>query len=315
LAANLVKAPAAPVAEALDHDLYAHRRIVTKAAAPWPGGHNAAAFFLIRLQALELFAPTTLTRDARWNHAFGNFAPDYRSQSLMEYGNRIGIFRLLDFLLPLGWRVAVSVNGIIADRNPGLLASLKRRGVEIAASGWSAARMISSDTPVDLERSELERGIHAITRATGERPTCYASQDYGYTAQTPRILRDLGVTAAVDWPNDEMPFAFGPERELLMFPAAAELEDSQMVAGRRLQSPVWSAHLLAGLRYWAEYARPGTVIAMPLHAWISGAPHRFANFQDAMRAFDPSVFWQANPKRIEAALRGACAHRPEKRLR
>jgi len=125
LAATLVKDTTAPVAEALDHDLYAHRRIVTTAAAPWPGGHNAAAFFLIRLQALELFAPTTLTRDARWNHGFGNFAPDYRAQSLMEYGNRIGNFRLLDLLLPLGWRVAVSVNGIIAEQNPGLLASLK----------------------------------------------------------------------------------------------------------------------------------------------------------------------------------------------
>ncbi len=292
-----------PEFKRLDHDLYEHRRAAAATGSEWPGGFRTAAFVLLRVQSLELDPPAYAQRDARWRNEFGNFSPDYRAQSLMEYGNRIGVFRLLDLLQPLGWHVAVAVNGIVAKEQPSLVRSLRRRGVDIVAGGWSASRMISSAVLADIERGLLHQTLGALADATGDKPTCYSSQDYGYSLQTADLLEEAGICTAVDWPNDEMPFLFGKHRRIVMLPPAAEMEDAQMVVGRRLQPSRWSAHVQAGLNYWEENARPGTVLALPLHAWISGAPHRFTNLQRALQGIDAGGFWQAGPHQIDAAWR------------
>ncbi len=297
----------APPAERLDHDLYAHRRAGAEPQAPWPGGRRSAAFILLRIQSLELEPPPEAQRDPRWRHEFGNFAPDYRGHSLMEYGNRIGVFRLLDLLQPLGWRVAAAVNGKVAHAQPALVRMLQQRQVELVASGWSASRMISSAVPPELERRWLSDSVDALAQASGARPDCYASQDYGYSMDTPALLESLGLRTLIDWPNDERPYGFGPSRKLVMLPAAAEMEDSQMVGGRRLQGPRWRDHLRAGLAYWQAHGLPGSVLALPLHAWISGAPHRHTNLRQALGEFPADSFWQAGPAQIAEAWRAGQA--------
>ena len=287
----------------LDHEFYPQRRAVKAAGAAWPGGQRTAAFILVRVQSLELDPPPEAKRDVRWSNEFGNFKPDYRAHSLMEYGNRIGVFRLLDLLQPLGWHVAAAVNGLVAEENPSLVKTLQDRGVEIVAGGWSASRTIDNDVPPDVELMWLGQTLNAIADAIGRRPTCYASQDYGYSLRTPDILAELGLTTAVDWPNDEMPFLFGRERSIVMLPPASEMEDTQMVAGRRLQPSAWAAHLHAGLTYWSRAAKPGTVLALPLHAWISGAAHRFTNLKHTLERIDAHDFWQAGPQQLASIWR------------
>jgi hypothetical protein len=116
-------------------------------------------------------------------------------------------------------------------------------------------------------------------------------------------LSSLGFSTAVDWPNDEVPFLFGEDRKLLIIPPAAELDDAQMVVGRRLQSPRWCGHLAEALSYWKDQALTGSVLVLPLHAWISGAPHRFTNLKQTLTTFDAQSFWQATPLEIEAVWR------------
>lgn len=286
-----------------DHNLYDHRRAAQCHSPTWPGNARAAAFILLRIETLEIETPADFARDPRWRIDFGNYSPEYRSHSLMEYGNRIGVFRLLDFLQPLGWRIAASVNGLVAHENPGLLRRLQARGVEIVAGGWSASRMISNAVSPDTERMLMQQSLAAIANATGNTPAMYSSQDYGYSTATPDILSELGITLAIDWPNDELPYLFGHSRHILMLPAAAELDDAQMVVGRRLQPPRWATHIEHALSAWAENAYPGSVLALPLHAWISGVPHRFTNLRKALGSIEPATFWQATPGEIETAWR------------
>ena len=294
---------ACPFNGRLDHDLYEHRRSLVEGAPAWPGGHRVASFILIRLQSLEIEPPAQATRDPRWNTEFGTYFPAYRAHSLMEYGNRAGIFRLLDFLQPLGWRVAVSVNGIIAHENPWLVEQLLRRGVEILASGWSASRMISNALDTQTEHAWLKQSLDALEEVTGGRPSAYASQDYGYSTRSAALLASEGIETTVDWPNDERPFFFGSDRRIVNLPVLSEVEDSQMMVNRRLQTPVWIRQLCRAVESWPDMARPGSVLALPLHAWISGVPHRFTLLREAMLALDHSRFWQASPTQIAAHWR------------
>lgn len=289
---------ACPFHNELDHDLYEHRRSLTKPESAWPEGHRVASFILIRLQSLELEPPVEAIRDPRWNTELGTYSPAYRAHSLIEYGNRIGIFRLLDLLQPLGWRVAVSVNGIIAHENPWLVKQLLQREVPVLASSWSASRMISNALDEDTEHAWLKQSLDALGHVTGERPTAYSSQDYGYSTRSAALLASAGIDVTVDWPNDEKPFFFGANRQMVNIPVLSELEDSQMMVNRKLQTPAWIRQVSCAIDSWPDMASPGSVMALPLHAWISAVPHRFTLLREAMLSLDPSRFWQASPTQI-----------------
>ena len=287
--------PREPPPGRLDHDLYSHRSAARVDGRAWPNGRRSAAFVLLHVESLELDAPADALRDPRLRGSFGNFYPDYRSHSYMEYGNRIGVFRLLDWLQSRGWTVAAAVNGVVAQDKPELVRELMRREVSILASGWSASRMVSSAMPLDAERALLDRTIDAIAQATGTRPPGFASQDYGYSRDTPALLEEAGFSCAVDWPNDEIPYRFGPKRRLVMLPVAADLDDAHAMVARNVQPRLWGRMLAAALGYWRDNARQGSVFVLPLHAWVAGAAHRFPNLCRALSDHPADSFWQARP--------------------
>jgi len=292
-----------PFKARLDHDLYDHQRSLKNTATAWPGENRVASFILIRAQCLELEPPSGALRDPRWNTDFGTFSPPYRAHSLIEYGNRIGVFRLLDLLQPLGWRVAVSVNGLLAHQVPSLVRDLVDREVEVLASGWSASRMISNALDAQTESAWLRQSLDALAQVMGHLPHAYASQDYGYSSRSADLLAQMGIRTTVDWPNDEKPFYFGTNREVVNLPVLSELEDSQMVINRKLQTPVWIRQLQTAWDTWPETASPGSIMALPLHAWISGTPHRFTQLREAILRVDPHRFWQAYPSEIASQWR------------
>ena len=295
--------PRPPPAAQLDHDLY-DARIASRATGhAWPGGRPAAAFVLIHVEAFEIDAPRGAIRDPGLRGEFGSYFPNYRAHSLIAYGNRIGVFRLMDLLQPRGWRVAAAINGLVAKEHPSLVRALAARDVEMVASGWSASRMVTSVIGAADERRLLEDSADAVAQATGQRPRGYASQDYGYSVNTAAVLESLGFDHAIDWPNDEVPYAFGPRRTIAMLPAAAELDDAQAMLVRKLQPRSWGATLNAALAWWQESALPGSVLALPLHAWVAGAAHRTAALRHVLEAHAAQQFWQAGPAAIAAQWR------------
>jgi allantoinase len=287
-----------PVAGQLDHTLYEPRVSWRVAGRHWPGGHAAAACVLIHLEAFEIEAPEQAWRDPGVRGDFGSYFPDYRAHSLLEYGTRIGVFRLLDLLQALGWSVCVAVNGCIAQQRPALLRELQGRGVELLASGWSASRMHTSALAETQERAWLAQSADALAQATGVRAAGYASQDYGYSTRSAGLLEELGFHHVVDWPNDEIPFAFGPARKLVALPPAADLDDAQAVLARKLLARRWAQTVQASLAHWVSHAPAGAVFVLPLHAWVAGAAHRAPALRRALASVDAGAFWQAPPSAI-----------------
>jgi allantoinase len=302
-----VALPRPPQAGRLDHALYAPRVSWRVPGRHWPQGRGVAACMLIHLEAFEVDPPAGAWRDPGIRGDFGSYFPDYRAHSLVEYGTRIGIFRLLDLLQPLGWCVAVAVNGLVAHTRPTLVHDLQRRGVELLASGWSTSRMHSSALGAEQERAWLAQSTDALAQATGAQPFGYASQDYGYSQETAALLEGLGFDHIVDWPNDEWPFMFGPTRRLLALPPAADLDDAQTILARKVLARPWAQTVQSALLHWAGDAAAGRVFILPLHAWVAGAAHRVPALRRALSTVDVHDFWQAPPSAIAGAWRSAAA--------
>ena len=114
--------------EGMDHALYRFSVMPDRAPLRWPGGLLAGTVFLY-LEHWELLPADGTLRDPRFRDPFGDFRPDYRTYTWREYGNRIGIFRLMEVLDRVGLKVTVAANTGACDRYPYLVDELLKRGL------------------------------------------------------------------------------------------------------------------------------------------------------------------------------------------
>ena len=122
--------------------------------------------------------PTAALRDPRFRDPFGDFRPDYRAYTWREYGNRIGIFRLLDVLDRTELKVTVAANASACDRYPYLVDELLKRDYEFAAHGSHATRMLTSRMPEAEERDFIASSVERVSRASGKPCVGWIGQDY-----------------------------------------------------------------------------------------------------------------------------------------
>src|SRR5918998_1611684 len=176
----------------MDHDLYPFSPLPARAAFAWPGGARVALWVLLRLEHWELTPPEGAHRDPRFASEFGPYAPDYRTWSQREYGNRVGVFRVLEALDRHGVRPTVAANASACERYPYLVEELRRRGAEFIGHGTHATRMISARMSGGEERAAIEAATRAVAAAAGTPPGGWLGQDAGESTPTPRLLAEAG---------------------------------------------------------------------------------------------------------------------------
>ncbi|MEM9234952.1 MAG: polysaccharide deacetylase family protein, partial [Pseudomonadota bacterium] len=73
--------------------------------------------------------------------AMKTFYPDLRHYTVRDYGNRVGIFRLLRLFGERGLKATFAINAEVAHRYPPLIDQIRSAGHEIAAHGVSTAHL------------------------------------------------------------------------------------------------------------------------------------------------------------------------------
>src|SRR5581483_10150655 len=123
-----------PIRTALrQHGRYPYWPITARPPFRWPRGEGLAVYVALNLEA----------------YAFGEGmsdelvpaspAPDVLNYSWLDYGNRIGAWRILELCGSLGLPLTVLVNSRLYDLAPELITAFRRSGAEIAAHGRTNA--------------------------------------------------------------------------------------------------------------------------------------------------------------------------------
>lgn len=282
----------------MDHGLYPFSAMPERAPLHWPGDKPLAGVVFLYLEHWELMPPTDARRDPRFRDPFGDFRPDYRTYTWREYGNRVGIFRLMEVLDRLHLPVTVVANAGACERYGYLVEQLVGRGYEFAAHGLHATRMLTSALSEDEERDFIASSIDAVTRATGIRPTGWLGQDYSQSTRTPRLLAEASIAYLADWPNDDQPYWMSAGAGILSLPNQSEWDDVQLMWHRRLLSPRFPGIIAAAAERLAEEAvasGSGRFMGLHLHPWLSGMPHRFPHVARGLEIFAATPgLWAAN---------------------
>jgi allantoinase len=267
----------------MDHGFYPYSALPTRPTLSWPGGKRLAFWVLLHLEYFELDPPKEALKDLRFQGEYGAYFPDYRPFTQREYGNRIGIFRILELLDRFDLKVTVAANSGAVERYPQLVDACIERGYEFAAHGEYQSRMITSAMSLAEERRTIEAATNAITNATGQRPLGWLGPESSESTLTPQLLAEAGYDYVLDWPNDDQPYWMTTNPGLVSIPNHMEWDDVFALWLRRIPNPRYPDIVGEAFRgLYDEAAASGRLFGLSLHPWVIGQSHRIKYLQQAL---------------------------------
>lgn len=284
----------------MDHELYPYSSMPSRPVLAWPGGEHLAFWVLLHLEFYELEPPRKSLKDPRFQGEYGTYFPEYRSFSQREYGNRIGIFRILELFDRFDLKVTVAANASAVERYPQLVEACLERGYEFAAHGEYQSRMITSAMPEEEERRTIEAVTNVITKATGQRPLGWLGPDSSESTLTPQLLAEAGYDYVLDWPNDDQPYWMTTNPGLVSIPNQMEWDDVFALWLRHIPNPRYPDIIGEAFRgLHDEGAVSGRLFGLSLHPWVIGQSHRIKYLEQALEDISKvDKVWQTTAAEI-----------------
>lgn len=263
-----------------DHDLYPWSAIKDRAPVAWPGGKRVAVWICV---SLEWFPITPSDTPFRAPGHMQTAYPDYRHYTARDYGNRVGVYRLLDALAKVGATGSFATNAAIAERYPELIADIVRAGHEIIAHSTDMNGTIASGLPNEEERTLIAASLDTLERVSGTRPRGWLSIARSQSWHTPDLLREAGLDYMCDWVNDELPYRFA--NGIVNLPLNHELSDRQIITVQQQSADSYAQQMRDAFDWLDREAATMGGRMLPLHVtpYIIGLPYRIGAFEDLLQ--------------------------------
>ena len=218
--------------------------------------------------------------------------PDVPNWAWHEYGMRVGFWRFLDMLRNRGLKATFAVNGSAC--------TLYREACEAAhAAGWEFMGHGFVQRPmhrVEDQKAAIEATIAAIRALTGSPPRGWESPGLTETDTTLDLLAACGIEYVADWVLDEQPVWLKAQTgRIASVPYTVEINDVVISAVQQQPS---DEILRRGRdqfdRLWQDGATAPRVMAISIHPYLSGVPHRIKYLEalyDHILAHDGVMMW------------------------
>jgi peptidoglycan/xylan/chitin deacetylase (PgdA/CDA1 family) len=270
--------------------------IVSRAPLRWPNGAPLAVCVVIHLETMELFPPPGTIAPPR-AVGYGPYPNGFQLSRVAahEYGNRVGVFRVMEALDRYAIPATVAIDGLLARTNPFLVDQCAARGWELIGHGLAYNRMITAEMGRDRERAYIAESLAAVEEASGSRPAGWVGAEYGESGDTVSLLAELGVRYVCDWANDEQPYRMRvPAGNMVALPAALDLDPSYTSGTRSVPIQRWARMVVEGVRRLrVDGAEHGRLVALHLQPHMIGQPFRVKHLDVALRALAEEPVWKA----------------------
>lgn len=260
------------------HNRYAHSAIPSRPVYDWPGGKRLA---LLVVNNIEHFAYRAgIGSDVTG----GSPVQNQRAYGWRDYGNRVGLWNLLDMLDALDIPSAHNINSAALQACPEIAPTLRARGDEFVGHGRSNSERQDVMWEEDERRLILE-SRDVLAEHAGVAPRGWLGPYIAQSAATLDLLREAGFTYVMDWPADDQPFWMttraGP---MLSVPYSVELNDSPAIIMRQQTGRDFGEMIRDQFDEMLEQsARRPLVMSVVLHPFILGQPHRLRPLREALR--------------------------------
>jgi len=253
-----------------DHDFYDWRMAKDRPKLSWDNDAKVAISFII---PLEFFPLNPSGEPFKHPGAMVTPYPDLRHFTVRDYGNRVGVYRILKALDYYGMKATFAVNGEIVKRYPPLLEIIKSQGHEIAAHGLSTDHIHHEGLNATEENKLIKDSLDCFDTV----PKGWMSPARNQSSTTLERLAKVGLDYCLDWEMDQVPVnALTKTGDITLLPNNYELSDFTLLHTRRQSEEAWLAQMKSCIDLLLEeYERFGAqMLGLTLTPYVIGQPFR-----------------------------------------
>ena len=230
-------------------------RCPTGAPLKFPNGAHVALIFTVNIEYWEPFRPGQKEPmfpggPATIPHALPGDVLDTANWTWREYGQRIGIWRVMDVFDKLGVAPSCTCNGMIMVERRRIVDAVKERGWELVPHNWAQNDLLTyyAHNP-QQERAVIRKILDKYQEVVGRPAKAWLSSAIRGTLHTPAFLKEFGLVAYCDYLNDDQPYLIdtinGP---IVCVPYSNDINDFNMFARGSSIDPRRHRHAQALLR-------------------------------------------------------------------
>jgi allantoinase len=279
----------------------------------WPGGAHVALWIIPNIEYFSL-------EERPGGYGAGK-VPDVVMWSERDYGNRVGVFRIMDVLDRYGMRGTVALNSNLCVEHPQIIEEGNKRRWEWMGHNESNTRRLNEAGPGEEEQI-IKRTLATIEQHAGVRPAGWLSAGLQETWDTLDHLAAHGVKYVGDWCNDDQPYVMSLEhgRSMIAMPYTQQLNDKSAIERRFVDADGFRKMICDQFDVlYREGAKSGRVMAIALHPYLIGVPHRIGALDAALKYISKHrKVWKATGSEIanhylKQLQSGASGEKPARR--
>ena len=256
-------------------DRVPYSAIIDRPPLALPGGARMVIWTIVNVEEWDIERP--MPRSVLSPPMGQPLMPDLPNWAWHEYGMRVGFWRLLDCLKRFDIPVTLAINGSVCATYPRVASAALEAGWEFMGHGFNQRPMHQIEDELEV----INQTIEAIRSFTGRVPRGWESPGLTETFDTIDHLAAAGIEYVADWVLDDQPVDIATkDGSVLSIPYTVETNDITMIALQQHESREIFERTKAQFdQLYQESAEITRIMAISLHPYITGAPHRIGQLE------------------------------------
>ena len=262
----------------------------------WPNGARLALILTFNLEYWDL------TKDTAGPYYAGGPAilpdplpgnvPDYPNFTWREYGQRVGIWRLIDIFDRAGVPASCTMNAKMGLERRAVIDAANERGWELVAHNYVQTDLLTNyfDDP-ETERGIILETLRVYEETVGRPAKGWLSSSLRCNASTVETIAEQGLIYTNDFMNDDQPYLIHTESgPVVSVPYSNEVNDFTIYLRRGMTNDQAFAMLKDQFdELYREGGDSGRLMNVGIHPHVWGQPFRvraLREFIDYAKGFD-----------------------------
>lgn len=259
-------------------DRIPYRALFDRPKLTLPGGKKLAFWVILNVEdwRIENSMPRTVLSPPMGQPML----PDVPNWSWHEYGMRAGFWRQMKALTDRNIPTTLAINGNVCNSYPRVAEAARDAGFEFMGHGFVQGPMHK----VENQNDAIKRTVDTIGAFTGKAPRSWESPGLTENNETLDLLRANGIEYVADWVIDDLPQEIQtPHGIITSVPYTVETNDIVIHALQHLPSDVFVQRCKDQFdRLYLEGADNARVMALSIHPYITGVPHRIRYLEEVL---------------------------------
>ena len=260
----------------LPRERVAYSAIVDRPKLKLPAGKRIIVWTIVNLEVWDISRP--MARQVLPPPTGASLLPDVPNWSWHEYGMRVGFWRFHALYRRLKIKPTLAINARVCVDYPRVAQACLDAGWEFMGHGWLQAPMHKLDDP----KAAIRDTVATIREFTGKPPKGWESPGLTETYDTLDQLAEAGIEYVANWVLDDQPvYLKSTHGPVVSVPYSLELNDIAMMV---IQNHPAEELRRRGRdqfdRLYEESAQSMRVMAIAVHPYLSGVPHRIRYLEE-----------------------------------